>query len=109
MKNNKTKTLTKTEFLELELQHAQSDLVNREKVILDLKKQLIKANKSILVYMNKELDQDLGSLEQAAETLAQKREKSKKTRELSMAKVRKRLKLADRFGYNPDTLEVQEG
>lgn len=107
-KRIKDKKLTKEEFLELELLHAKSDIMNREKVILELRKELIDMKKSLLVYANKEMEVNLVDLDKTLSALNKKAEDGKKERESSIGKVKKRLKIKGRFGYDPDTLAVLE-
>ena len=102
------KKLKKDEFLQLELEHLNSELLTKDKEILEFKRQLNRLTKSNLQHMIKDLDYECLSLKTELNTVEIKREKQKDKRNIVLSKIRKRLKLSGKFGYNPDTLEILE-
>jgi len=103
-----TKKLKKEEFFELELTHVNDELLKKECEILNLKKQLAQSRKSTLKYMIKELDEGCVVVNEELGILRLRVEKNKKTRDSCVDRIRKRLKLSGKFGYNEDTLEIKE-
>ena len=106
---SKEKTISREEFFELELRHAESDKIGYEKTIFSLEKELSEAKKSLLSYMSKDLDRKIIDLKTKIEGLQISEAREKKARDLTINKIKKRQKITGRFGYDPDTLIIIEG
>lgn len=104
----KIKKLKQSEYLELELEHLMVDAVEKDKEIAQLKMDLAHSRMSTLKYMIKELQMEKVQLADDLQNLSKKREAQTKKRSALLDKIRKRLKLSGKFGYNPDTLEIKE-
>ncbi len=102
------KKLKKDEFFDLESQHVSKELLDKDKEILELKIELFKSRKSILKYMIKELDVDCVRMDKELKDFDKKYEVDSKKRNEILDRIRDRLKLLGRFGYNSDTLEIIE-
>lgn len=87
--------------LVFELRDKESALVAEKRRGLDSKQQILQLMISNLTIERRELNDEL-------EKVQVKKTSEKKAHDEFLATVRKRLKLTDKFGYNPDTLEVME-
>lgn len=102
------KVLTQTEFERLERYRIESDLRKKEFEYLEAKNQHIIDRDLIINLMHKNLEVDRMKLEKERETLAIATQRTKQDREKTLKAVKDRLSLTDRFGYDPDTLEIVE-
>ena len=102
-------TLTPLEFERLEKARLQSELRQKDSLVLRLKLSSLKDKRKILELTSRCYDLDEKLLSEELATLDSQAVLEKKAHEGTLQEIRARLGITGRFGYDPDTLEVVKG
>lgn len=103
-----TKKLTKTEFYKLQWYNERSDRMKLEQEILRQQIKIKQLNRALLQYKIRDEDLEITSLDREEKHLKAQATELKSEQSKVIDRVRKRLKLEGRFGYDEETLEVIE-
>jgi len=103
-----TKKLTKTEFYKLQWYNERAERMKLEQELLRQQVKVKQLNRALLQYKIKDADLEITSLDREAKNVEAQAKELKSEQSDIMKRIRKRLKLNGRFGYNEETLEVIE-
>lgn len=103
-----TKKLTKTEFYKLQWFSERAARLRLEEELKRKDIRIKQLNRVILQYKIRDEDLEISSLEKEEQNIKAQAKELKLEQSEVLKRVRKRLKLDGRFGYDEETLEVIE-
>lgn len=103
-----TKKLTKTEFYKLQWYNERAERMKLEQELMRQQIKIKQLNRVILQYKIKDEDIEINTLDKECKHLQTQAKELQTEQSEVLNRVRKRLKLEGRFGYDEETLEVIE-